>query len=123
MTQVLVTKREAEIKLDQQNFGERKMINKRKEMLLAGLDPDEVKKTMKTQREERFVFIFHDTVFERLTCIFINSGVVREGLLQYGASDECALSFIQVLTPEKDFLSKRDCKMCSTLRRRAHRIL
>ncbi|VDK29662.1 unnamed protein product, partial [Anisakis simplex] len=30
VTQVLVTKREAEIKLDQQNFGERKEINKRK---------------------------------------------------------------------------------------------
>lgn len=53
MTQVLVTKREAEIKLDQQNFGERKEINKRKEMLIAGLDPDEVDKTLKMQREQR----------------------------------------------------------------------
>ncbi|KAM3718731.1 putative ATP-dependent RNA helicase [Dirofilaria immitis] len=53
VTQVLVTKREAEIKLDQQNFGERKTINKRKEMLIAGLDPDEVERTLKMQREQR----------------------------------------------------------------------
>ncbi|KAK6104752.1 DEAD/DEAH box helicase family protein [Brugia pahangi] len=53
VTQVLVTKREAEIKLDQQNFGERKIINKRKEMLIAGLDPDEVERTLKMQREQK----------------------------------------------------------------------
>ncbi|VDK89499.1 unnamed protein product [Litomosoides sigmodontis] len=53
VTQVLVTKREAEIKLDQQNFGERKAINKRKEMLIAGLDPDEVERTLKMQLEQR----------------------------------------------------------------------
>ena len=53
VTQVLVTKREAEIKLDQQNFGERKAINKRKELLLAGVDPDEMEKAMKAQRERR----------------------------------------------------------------------
>uniref|UniRef100_A0A183EWH5 Helicase C-terminal domain-containing protein n=1 Tax=Gongylonema pulchrum TaxID=637853 RepID=A0A183EWH5_9BILA len=53
VTQVLVTKREAEIKLDRQNFGERKAINKRKEMLMAGIDPDEVEKAMKAQQEKR----------------------------------------------------------------------
>lgn len=53
VTQVLVTKREAEIKLDQQNFGERKEINKRKAMLLEGLDPDEVEEKLKEQREKR----------------------------------------------------------------------
>ncbi|VDM39790.1 unnamed protein product [Toxocara canis] len=53
VTQVLVTKREAEIKLEQQNFGERKEINRRKAMLLEGLDPDEVEAKLKEQRERR----------------------------------------------------------------------
>ncbi|VDN59463.1 unnamed protein product [Dracunculus medinensis] len=55
VTQVLVTKREAEIKLDKQNFGEKKAINKRKELILCGLDPDEVEKEIKAQREKRYV--------------------------------------------------------------------
>uniref|UniRef100_A0A0N5A9Z4 RNA helicase n=1 Tax=Syphacia muris TaxID=451379 RepID=A0A0N5A9Z4_9BILA len=50
VTQVLVTKREAELKLEQQNFGERKLINKRKEMLLEGMDPDEIAVELKKQR-------------------------------------------------------------------------
>lgn len=53
VTQVLVTKREAEIKLNRQNFGERKEINKRKEMLMAGLDPDEVDAMLKRERDKR----------------------------------------------------------------------
>ncbi len=53
MTQVLVTKREAEIKLDQQNFGEKRDINRRKEMLIAGLDPDEVEASLRMQKERR----------------------------------------------------------------------
>ncbi|XP_049836380.1 probable ATP-dependent RNA helicase DDX49 isoform X1 [Schistocerca gregaria] len=40
-TQVSVTKREAEIKLDETDFYERKMINKRKKLILEGKDPDE----------------------------------------------------------------------------------
>ncbi|KAK0415305.1 hypothetical protein QR680_011882 [Steinernema hermaphroditum] len=53
VTQVLVVKREAEIKLAQQNFGEKKEINKRKEMIKAGLDPDEVAKILKEQKERK----------------------------------------------------------------------
>ncbi|TKR76812.1 hypothetical protein L596_017892 [Steinernema carpocapsae] len=53
VTQVLVVKREAEIKLAQQNFGEKKEINKRKEMIKAGLDPEEVAKVLKEQRERK----------------------------------------------------------------------
>ena len=53
MTQVLVAKREAEIRLDKQNFGEKREINKRKQMILEGLDPDEVEKDLKKQRERR----------------------------------------------------------------------
>uniref|UniRef100_A0A1B6CLD4 RNA helicase n=2 Tax=Clastoptera arizonana TaxID=38151 RepID=A0A1B6CLD4_9HEMI len=40
-TQVSVTKREAEIKLDCSDFEEKKEINKRKRMILEGKDPDE----------------------------------------------------------------------------------
>lgn len=60
LTQVSVTKREAEIKLDEANFYEKKMINKRKKLLLEGKDPDEVdllleksKKRWKSQREKK----------------------------------------------------------------------
>lgn len=53
VTQVLVAKREAEIKLDEQNFGEQKEINKRKQMILEGLDPDEVEKAVERQKKRR----------------------------------------------------------------------
>uniref|UniRef100_A0A914SJS1 Uncharacterized protein n=1 Tax=Parascaris equorum TaxID=6256 RepID=A0A914SJS1_PAREQ len=53
VTQVLVTKREAEVKLDQQNFGERKRINKRKAMLLEGLDPEEVDEKLREEHTKR----------------------------------------------------------------------
>lgn len=41
VTQVSVTKREAEIKLDEADFYEKKAINKRKKLILEGKDPDE----------------------------------------------------------------------------------
>lgn len=41
LTQVKVTKREAEMKLCEDGFYERKVINKRKKMILEGKDPDE----------------------------------------------------------------------------------
>ena len=41
LTQVSVTKREAEINLDETDFYERKAINKRKKLILEGRDPDE----------------------------------------------------------------------------------
>ncbi|KAJ1526016.1 hypothetical protein ONE63_009190 [Megalurothrips usitatus] len=41
ITQVSVTKREAEIKLDETDFYEKKAINKRKKLILEGKDPDE----------------------------------------------------------------------------------
>ena len=53
MTQVLVTKREAEIKLEQQNFGERKEINRRKEMILSGVDPEQAAEELKEERTKR----------------------------------------------------------------------
>lgn len=53
VTQVLVAKREAEIKLDKQNFGERREINKRKQMIMEGLDPKEVETAIKNQRDRR----------------------------------------------------------------------
>lgn len=42
VSQVLVSKREAELKLEQQNFNEKKETNKRKELILAGLSEKEV---------------------------------------------------------------------------------
>ncbi|KAI1709950.1 DEAD/DEAH box helicase domain-containing protein [Ditylenchus destructor] len=48
---VLATKREAEIKMERQNFGERKEIYKRKEMKLAGLTDEEVTKAIKRMKE------------------------------------------------------------------------
>lgn len=49
----MATKREAEIKLDRRNFGERKEIYKRKEMKLAGLDDDEVEKAIQKMNERK----------------------------------------------------------------------
>ncbi|CAH1796890.1 unnamed protein product [Owenia fusiformis] len=40
LTEVNVAKREAEIKLDEKDFGEAKSINKRKKLILEGKDPD-----------------------------------------------------------------------------------
>lgn len=55
VTQVSVTKREAEIKLDEADFYEKKQINKRKKLILEGKDPDEeaarVEKRKKLQRK------------------------------------------------------------------------
>lgn len=55
VTQVSVTKREAEIKLDETDYFERKAINKRKRLILEGKDPDEeealAEKRMKLKRK------------------------------------------------------------------------
>lgn len=45
-TQISVTKREAEIKLDETDFYEKKFINKRKKMIIEGKDPDEEEKKL-----------------------------------------------------------------------------
>jgi ATP-dependent RNA helicase DDX49/DBP8 len=42
VTEVLVAKRESEIRLDREHFGEKREINKRKQMLLEGLSEQEV---------------------------------------------------------------------------------
>ncbi|CAN7999722.1 unnamed protein product [Ixodes hexagonus] len=52
LTQVSVALREAEIRLDEQDFDERKLINRRKKLLLQGLDPDEVERK-RQQRQQR----------------------------------------------------------------------
>jgi ATP-dependent RNA helicase DDX49/DBP8 len=41
ITQVSVTRRESEIKLDETDFYEKKELNKRKQLMLEGKDPDE----------------------------------------------------------------------------------
>lgn len=41
LTQVSVTKREQEINLDEADFDEKKKINKRKKLILQGLEPEE----------------------------------------------------------------------------------
>lgn len=50
---VLATKREAEIRMDRQQFDERKEIYKRKEMLLAGHTEEEVERAILEMRERR----------------------------------------------------------------------
>jgi hypothetical protein len=40
--QVLVAKRTAEVRLDKQNFGEKRETNRRKQMIMEGLSPEEV---------------------------------------------------------------------------------
>ncbi|CEF65988.2 Probable ATP-dependent RNA helicase DDX49 [Strongyloides ratti] len=52
-SQVLIMKKEAEIKLEQRNFGERKKINKRKDMIRSGLDDSEVDKVLQDQRKRK----------------------------------------------------------------------
>lgn len=53
MTQVHVTKREAQIKLDETDFDERRLINKRKKLINEDKDPDEVEKEIKRKRKEK----------------------------------------------------------------------
>ena len=57
MVQVSVTKREQDIKLKEMDYDEKRNINKRKKLLMKGLDPDEVekekKKAWKRKRKER----------------------------------------------------------------------
>lgn len=53
LTQVSVTRREAEIKLDETNFYEKKLINKRKDLILEGKDPDEVEEEQKLKRKKK----------------------------------------------------------------------
>ncbi|PSN37672.1 putative ATP-dependent RNA helicase DDX49 [Blattella germanica] len=53
LTQVSVTKREAEIKLEETNFYEKKLINKRKNLILEGKDPDEVEKEEQKEKHKR----------------------------------------------------------------------
>ncbi|XP_054263607.1 probable ATP-dependent RNA helicase DDX49 isoform X2 [Macrosteles quadrilineatus] len=52
-TQVSVTKREAEIKLDHNDFEERKKVNKRKKLILEGKDPDEEEKRQEEEKKQK----------------------------------------------------------------------
>lgn len=53
-TQISVAESEAYIKLDEKDFFEKKMINKRKQWILDGLDPDEEEeKYLKTKRARK----------------------------------------------------------------------
>ncbi|KAI4485794.1 hypothetical protein M0804_006283 [Polistes exclamans] len=53
LTQVSVAKREAEIKLDEADFYEKKIINKRKQLIMEGKDPDEVDLILKEHKKRR----------------------------------------------------------------------
>lgn len=53
LTQVSVAKREAEIKLDEADFYEKKIINKRKQLIMEGKDPDEVDLLLKEHKKRR----------------------------------------------------------------------
>ncbi|XP_039295329.1 probable ATP-dependent RNA helicase DDX49 isoform X5 [Nilaparvata lugens] len=51
-TQVSVSKREAEIKLDDSDFNEKKKLYKRKKMILEGKDPDEEEQKLEEKRKQ-----------------------------------------------------------------------
>lgn len=53
LTQISVAKREAEIRLDEADFYEKKMINKRKKLILEGKDPDEVEELLEEQKKKK----------------------------------------------------------------------
>jgi len=48
-----VAKREAEIRLDETDFYEKKMINKRKKLILEGKDPDEIEELLEEQKKKK----------------------------------------------------------------------
>lgn len=48
-----MTKREAEIKLDETDFYEKKLINKRKKLILEGKDPDEIEEILAQKKKQR----------------------------------------------------------------------
>lgn len=48
-----MTKREAQIKLDETDFDERRLINKRKKLINEGKDPDEIEEEIKRKRKEK----------------------------------------------------------------------
>lgn len=48
-----MAKREAEIKLDEADFYEKKIINKRKKLLLEGKDPDEIDLILQEHKKRR----------------------------------------------------------------------
>uniref|UniRef100_A0AC35UCT3 RNA helicase n=1 Tax=Rhabditophanes sp. KR3021 TaxID=114890 RepID=A0AC35UCT3_9BILA len=52
-SQILIMKKEAEIKLSQSTFGERKKINRRKDMILSGIAEEDVDKVMKDSRKRK----------------------------------------------------------------------
>uniref|UniRef100_A0A7E4USL3 RNA helicase n=1 Tax=Panagrellus redivivus TaxID=6233 RepID=A0A7E4USL3_PANRE len=53
VTDVLLLKREAEIKLERQKFGEKREIHKRTKMALEGLDEEQIEEAVKMQAEWR----------------------------------------------------------------------
>lgn len=53
LTQISVAKREAEIRLDETDFYEKKMINKRKKLILEGKDPDEIEELLEEQKKKK----------------------------------------------------------------------
>lgn len=53
-TQISVSKSEAYIKLDEEDFYEKRMINKRKKWILEGLDPDDEEEKLSKKRKKRF---------------------------------------------------------------------
>lgn len=53
VTKVLVAKREAELRLQQKNFGERKESNLRKDLLMSGIPEDVVDKRIEDMKHPR----------------------------------------------------------------------
>ena len=52
LTQISVAKREAEMKLDETDFYEKRLINKRKKLILEGKDPNEIEEILEKKRNK-----------------------------------------------------------------------
>ncbi|CAB3405392.1 unnamed protein product [Caenorhabditis bovis] len=53
VTKVIVAKKEAELKLENQKFGEKKEINRRKELLMSGMSEEEVDRQIEEMKSRR----------------------------------------------------------------------
>ncbi|KAL5003990.1 hypothetical protein ScPMuIL_017446 [Solemya velum] len=54
LSEVAVARREAEIRLDERDFGEQKEINKRKKLIMEGKNPEEESQKKRKYMKEKF---------------------------------------------------------------------
>jgi ATP-dependent RNA helicase DDX49/DBP8 len=82
LTQVNVTRREQELKLETLDFGEKKEINRRKQLIRQGLDPDEEDKKRERERRKRIKAVRRENnkkrkVLEKVDATAMTAGVAK----------------------------------------------